>query len=913
MSYKYPRQRKKLFVFNGIFDDFLDTVFSNTIWAATYKGVLGSHSFVSAPGGAGGNALKLTGTITNSFDIDTTIGVSSYKNESFNYFFSVNAPLVWKVKAEFRLNIESDVTVASSTNKLSHCAGFYLDGNVKWETTTNRNRIGCYFNVASQKLGIAVTDTTNQMNAYTVSEVAWAGSYDTWYDIRIEYEYNHYSNPFYIDINIYVDNNLELSFSYAIIGWRKLPVFPNHIGSHQAILGRCGPGININQDVPATVGTVTAYFKDILITNDLKVIEYNFKNSIITPNADTIFTGVVITSSELMVSKSMDVQVYMRDSISDNWSGMWRGKINEYHRINRKMITIKAEGYLSYILNEKTDQLTFTTQTTATILAAAFNNPTKAEFDVSTYFDAVSATYTRTYIDTPKLDIIYEMLSLEKYLCFLDIGNNVHFQSYLTNELGLYQWGSDKIYASELSESHIRLPNFIRVTGSGVMAEREIPNDSVELGNKVTRTFSRLDLTTQSEVDDALNYYVAVYSEPIQLLTVKLRANYSLKIGYVIKLTIPNKQIYNREFLIQSIQLNHLSIMSVELLEVQPNLELLLVDFNKRTSLQESPSLAIDTLEDTDRFNVESTAKILVKASYEIEYNSVVVREGDMTVTNYCLLKLIGLWNNESLSQPDYIGYGTGTTEPNYGETLLVNETARTIIDSATKDERTGYSDPTDANFDTYTYRSIVYELDITNPVNMTEVGLFTAPVLSNMFARSVFTSYTQTGTVTIRITFRIFPVPSASIITIEGITRLIEWFYDKAATFQGPEISHLAHIGSPSFTAVSPYISGSTEGADVTICPALSTAGSVNKIKNVDRHLITIVFDYTYDYTTDKSAGSDAKEVGIAAILNNSYVNQWSFIMFRRTPDLISTKDGFSCKWILNIKYIRGHHGFTN
>ncbi len=76
---------------------------------------------------------------------------------------------------------------------------------------------------------------------------------------------------------------------------------------------------------------------------------------------------------------------------------------------------------------------------------------------------------------------------------------------------------------------------------------------------------------------------------------------------------------------------------------------------------------------------------------------------------------------------------------------------------------------------------------------------------------------------------------------------------------------------------------------------------------------MLKVQFDYTYDYNSDKSPGNDSLEVGIAAAYDNTYEGHWNFVIFRRRPELISNKDGFSCKWLLWIQFVRGDLGLIS
>ena len=128
MSYPYPRGRREIFCVGGIFDDFSDTALSATKWFDTFTAGNVVKSFVSAPGGAGGNALRLLGTIGNGIGLAGCGTVGPFPNKSGLYYVSPLNPYLWKMKAEFRMYIHDDEPDAG--NLLSHSAGFCLDGAV---------------------------------------------------------------------------------------------------------------------------------------------------------------------------------------------------------------------------------------------------------------------------------------------------------------------------------------------------------------------------------------------------------------------------------------------------------------------------------------------------------------------------------------------------------------------------------------------------------------------------------------------------------------------------------------------------------------------------------------------------------------------------------------------------------------
>jgi len=355
--------------------------------------------------------------------------------------------------------------------------------------------------------------------------------------------------------------------------------------------------------------------------------------------------------------------------------------------------------------------------------------------------------------------------------------------------------------------------------------------------------------------------------------------------------------------------------MVLSLLEAKPQLTLLLADLHKRTDETESQSYEEDTVAASEQFNVEAVAKVLVTAEYEVSWSSTVQSSGVMVVTDGMIEDLIALWNNESPTVPDYIAIGTGTTTAAFDDDALATQAYRVAISTRTKAEDCGYCELGHGSFPNDLYRAIELEATFSPGASqITELGLFTGSSGNTCKTRVVFSALTN-STMDVKIRIRILPVAESTMLTLDGMSRMIEWFKNETGTYSKaiPRCSHMFHVGSPSFTIPTPRIADTTEtSTQATVVPDASSAGTMTKTKYLNRNMLKLQFDYTYDYSGDKSSGADALEVGIAVAYDDTENAHWNFVMYRRRPEYISNKDGFSCCWILWIQFIRGDYGLS-
>lgn len=794
MAWVYPRDRKKIIVLNGIWDPMDDQTFSKSLWSKTHNDDATSYvdwDMVSAPGGVGGYAIWIKGEIQNAIKMKGVGGVSCYRALSTMGAIPLLSPYIWNTTIEFRLRIVQDQGSPLSNREVSHSAGFAIDGAVLFEddpSGTMNNRMGCFFNVANQKAGLTVNYhdlTTEIATAYTHYSVDWSGSYDTWYDIRIEVDYNWWTNPQQYYIQVWVNNTRIINQTFDFLNqWRSKDDTPSSdTEPWHWNLGRPGPQlINENDDtVNITNGTfVEAYWKDILITNRIKLLRWDFSDSILGGSKEVILEGFAVADYPAEVSKGSDIQIWLRETTSDPWNGFWRGVIKETNKVRSKFVQFVAEGYMSHLFSEKTENLVFTTQNANTIMAGAINNPSKPEFDTSTFFDTHSTTYTRTYRQHPKISIIEEMQALENGLVFLDMGNNWHFEEYNKNQLNLHlEYGQSRLVDCHVSHITIRRPTHLRVVGSGVFSESEIAIHKVDGQARIYRNINRLDLTTQAEVDDARDYYMSLFLEDIKVVDLTLRANLSVKKGHLIRLTYPDKGFQNTQFLVVGLSLDHVNRMSLELIEARPHVALLLAEMNERLDSKESEMVAADTVAADTNYNVEAVINTYIGGEFEVISGSTILRSGKVTVTDAFIEDIIELFNDESPQEPTNLAYGTGTTEPYFSDTVLETETNRASATVAGQERidltQTG---PSDA------YRAVEFKITVGGGVtNLTEMGIFNNAIGGDMAARCVFASYTEAGSVDLVIRLRIIPEPGPNMMTQKGVQIFSRWLRN-IATF---------------------------------------------------------------------------------------------------------------------------------
>lgn len=852
----YPRERKRIDVLNGIWDPMDDQTFSKSLWTPTHRSSAYSQwDILAAPGGVGGYALWMKGEVQDNIDMRGVTGVSSFRPEGYLYSVPVLGQYRWKNVIEFRLRIVSDQGSPLAGHECSHSAGFAYDGNVIWPnpsgTIKSHQARGCVlFNVANQKAGLTYCNsdgTTVTDMAKTSSFVGWPGNYNQWYDIRIEYEWNIFTTNWNYPIKVYVDNQLIIDTTIYFADWRT------ESGAYEgfsAMLGRPGPQIiNENDDtVNVTNGTfVEAYWKDILISNEFKLLTWEYKDAVFPLIDDIFITGTARCDYPELVAKGSDIQIWRRHATTDPWKCQFRGILRATSNPRGNITVFEGDGYPSFLAGEKTDSLTFTTQTAGTIIAGAINDPyTKHEFDVSTYFESTSATYSRTYRQAPKRDIIREMMSLEGFQVFLDHGNNWHFESYRTNELDFELiWGQSKIYESDIEEIFLSPPNVLRVYGSGVMAERELAVHQFDSGAQSVKAISRLDLTTQAEVDAALEGYADIYRESIRTVGIKLSRNYKIEKGHLISLTIAAKGLNKVQFLVISIAASSGGFMELELLEAKPGVQLLLSDLTKRTDSKESEMYPEDT-HDPTKFTLEGLVNVFIGCEYEIIYDSNVVRSGHAQVTKGCIDQLIDLWYDDTQQQIDYLGHGTGTTLETFNDTALETQTARPALSYVRVGKMFAYETG---------YRATI---TVVNPSSMSEIGLFRLASGGTMFARATFAPYTQTGSVTIRMTMRVWPDLGSNYFSGYAIERILYRWSTTGGIFNEPD--HLRLFGTTTFHPPNVNLDRESEGAvTMTAAWAPNSAGTASRLKLYDRNMLKIKHTGTFEASIN-----DVKIVGV-------------------------------------------------
>lgn len=923
--HRYPRQRKQLIALNGIFDDFSDNVFSAARWFNTYTGSQVTTTFVTAPGGIGGYALRLLGTIANGLDpMIAQGGVSPYPNKSKLYYINPGQNLKWSMKAEFRLRIATDQT--DSTNKLAHSAGFALDGNVNWSDDHNEKRTVVYFSVANQRAGIVSGPSAVAGNE--LASVAWSGNLNTWYDIRIEWEYDWFYWTDYIyfpvtderiqlPVKVYVNNELLIDVKVYLGEWRQKTSVT--VVEFHAPLGRCGPHINVEDEAALTGQSVDAYYKDILITNSFRYTEYEWTSSVLSKGASSHAKATLRADSPHMINEGDDFQIWERDNTSADWSGSFRGIIRQVSRLMGKLVVIEAEGYESVFYGARGENLSYTTKTTGFIVNDVLSNPDTFLFDTSTYFDSTSTTYSRNYLMLPKLDIIAEMSVLENFIIYLDAGNCWHFQSILTNDTDVYlRWGKDKITSAHHEDNFVRTPNFLRVVGSGVYAERELSSAIFESSSRVTRTVQRLDLTTQAEVEAALDYYISNYLEPVKLLDVKLRANHAIKKGKIIRVYLPTLGIINAAYLVVQLFNNSKQQMNARLIEVKPNLPLLLADLEQRASRKEDETVPTDDLSTDEKLHVEGSAKLMVSAYYAIVDNQsgLIAREGQAIVTDYTLQWILELLNNEyypsGRQHPSAMHVGTGTTPEKPSDTALENRTTWSYTSSEFEDIAKQIGSAGSA---TSYFLGNCYKMDHWQPgSNISEIGLFRDSTESDMFVRAVFPAYTPGDSwCDMYIWIKFMPVPGPCMFSFELVKGLTYCFYTNALAIKLAMERGMV-VASDTFTVPDLYINEETEtSGKVVICPKLLTDGTLTRTKIVTKHMMKYDYTYTFDYTNDRYNPADGdKQIFAIGLTFNDYNKRPHIFMFYRTAKMLSELDGHNCHFILWIKILRGDFNLT-
>lgn len=922
MSYPYPRQRRKLFCVGGIFDDFSDVIKSPTKWFETWTGSNVVKSFVAAPGGVGGNALRLKGTVADGIGLDACGALAPFPNKSSMYYISPLNPYQWKMKAEFRMRIAEDEPDA--TNVLSHSAGFCLDGAVAWYSSYNQMRTYVLFNVSNQKVGIG-TGTSGTVQIDTVYSEAWAGAVDTWYDVRIEWEHDFHAETDWqlygdtkklnILVTVYV-NNVQL-FSEEVTWklWRE----NNNTFSYGTPFGRCGPSVVCENDGGASNGNfVDAYFKDVWITRDVKLVEFEFVNSIISKQYDSRFKGMIIGDFPAAINKGMDIQLYARSSLSDDFAGHFRGIIREAEVLpGKKIVIIEAEGYSSVFSGEKTENHAYTTQTAAYILNDIVNTPAdKYMFDTSTYFDSATATYSRIYLNLAKMDVLMEMASLESFILFLDESNNFHFQNYFTNETDVHlRYGKDKISEFKLDETFIRQPNFLRVFGSGVSATRQITEESFGSLSVVFRNVSRLDLTTQTAVDEALDYYMSGLLEPIKILEVTLRANYEITIGKTIRVTIPALDIDNAEYLVLSVQSDNRSVMELKLLEVRPHTAILLSELYERAGMQDSQSFPSEDITGEEVVKVEGVCDVLLTVVFQVFDNygtKSCVMSGQGLITEKGMEFFRDYWEEtdpNTLAIPKWLAIGDGTTPAKASDNAMDNELYR-IATTRNQDifKRTG------GNIVIFGLRHNVFAWGAANSFSCSELGLFDASSGGNCFARMVFPSVTLDRSVAgMDVYVKVMPKHGPVFMNYQWPQQVVLYLYDNAFPNNDFEKMDKGGVhGTKSFTVPHPFMQEESEtGAQVVVVPdTAAQMDSFSMTKITKRYMYKIEWTYNFAYAQRYLAADGDAPVAYLGVGKGDGAasrNAW-LLMFFRTDKLLSEYEGYFFHVIVWLRFLRGN-----
>ncbi|MCK5615218.1 hypothetical protein KAR91_75845 [Candidatus Pacearchaeota archaeon] len=917
---KYPRQRNRIIAINGVFDDFNDNIFSATKWFETYDPAgPGNNSIVTAPGAIGGYTLKINGIIANGLANDRAqVGMSPYANQSRLHYISVKNPLFFSTKAEFRLRIEDDQ--ADATNELAHSAGFALDGNVFYAAGHNVNRTVVYFSVANGKIGIVSGTTPSAANEIT--KVAWSGTLDTWYDIRIEWQYDYYpkrkiwysdltvledTSPTGYTVKVYVNDVLFINTTIDGDDWRTKGAAPDE---YAAALGRCGPHINLEDHAANTGNSVIAYYKDIWVTSANPILlSFKAERSILIQGGNNTSEGVLRVKHNMVISEGDDFQIWEKDRGTSNWFNTFRGVIREVNKLTEVMVNVSAEGYDTIILRENTENFSYTTQTAGTIIADIINTPEKYIFDTFTYFDATTATYTRTYPYNNKIEILNEMAALENFLIYLDSALNWHFQSIKSNDTDIYlKYGKNFIIEANQSEIFVRRPNLLRVVGKGVYAERELGISTFDTYSNVKKIIQRTDLSTQAEVDEALDFYIANYLDPITLLEVTMKSNHRISIGKLIHITYPPLGIINQAYVVINYTKTEQGIMNLSLFEYRPSLSVLISDLDNRSSLNENQIIPSDETATATEFNLEGKATLLISAYYQIkDYDGgAVVQEGQMMITDYCLDAICGLLNDEGLTastKPNFIHFGTGTTAAKPSDTALDNQT-----DIRGAQIGQGWSHQVSTQFLIGITFGATGSNTTNTTINLTEIGLFNDD--GDMFARAVFDSISIKADPSFRglhIWLKLTQKPGSSMLGNDLLQNLL--FSHIILGFPLFTLDHLYVYGTDTFMFPSHFNDRFSEaGGSTVLVPDLPNKGTFTRTKILTKHLVKYEFEYIFDWTNDEYApGASDQRIQMLALGDQSDRSRRLVWLYYNSNKTLSDYDGYNCYWVLWIKLERG------
>jgi len=914
MTYLYPREKKQIITICGYYDPFDSQEYSESIWEQSEAAHSGTYhlleEIVAAPSISNKYAIHLKGTTFNGGGIAYNhMAYSAFRDRSNSLYMPALNAFKWKTITDFRLRIVADASGVGSD--LSTGTGWCLDANSK----SNRNRAWLIFHVANQKVGIGCRNDSDEgvggtdKFIETIYSQDWSGSYDTWYDVRVELEYDWWAAPMDIIVTVYVNKTeifsetIDKDFwrSYSFTGLNHTSVGHYYYIPANQILGRSGPGLALERDGGSGGETVEAYWTDIHQSIEHKIVRWNYEDSILQAGFTQTAHGSLVTNLPQSFTEGCDIQIWKRNSLDDVIKGQFRGIIRKIENPRPKMIKWEAEGYGSVLYQEKVDELAFTAQTAGTIVQAAFNNPLKKEFDTTTFFDTTTTTYTKTYYSTPKMAILEEMAKKEGYIVFIDHGNNVHFESYRTNTLGKHLiYGQSRIRKYSVQSIFARKPNILRVVGTGVYSEKILSTEILVSNSRVVRQVNMLELTTQAEVDAEVDLLAQSLLEPIAHLELEMRADWEISKGNNIAVTIPDLDLSNRRFLVAAVTVKG-SLMILNLLEAKVHLPALLSDLVKRSETTERLSVPTDTVADNPQFNTDGLATCLVDAEYEIEYNSAIVRSGKMTVTDTFIDDLLAVWNEETITEPDYIAVGSGTTEPDWNETTLETEASRTVVSKAYAEELGA------AYLNTTWYRAVEFERDIIDPSGITELGLFNDASVGTMACRAAFASYSQSGTVTFRVRLRLLPKPSSTFITSAGIYHTCVWMFAGTNLI----VDYIGHIGSLGFHSLHPDMCGAQgSSTPLTIVPSGVGLGTFTVTKYIEKNQINFTFEYPdYDRLAHFGGnGSNYYEFGIVLRITGILDQDSGIITFRRGHQYMDTvADGRSCRWSLWLRFEQG------
>lgn len=937
MAHVYPRNRRRIVAVSGIFDDLHDDLVSEVKWHETYKTGNLAWDVVSAPGGVGGNALWVKGTIGDAIGLAGRGHLSPYPNVSNQYLVPPSQPYRTKARAEFRMRIVDDQSSANA--KLSHCASFCLDGAVKWNDDHMIDRTCVNFSVANQRMGIV--SGTNGVVANIQTDIEWLGSLNTWYDVRIEWHYDHWDNRQWqyadweigyedktgdeayqqVHIKVYI-NNVEVLATDIFKGhWRDTDYdFPTSMD-----FGRPGIGVNCENDDTGNVSNGTfaeVYYKDILITQDVILIDWKINNSAIYKGADRSCKARVFATFPESIAQGQDLQIHARNSTSDDWTGQFRGIIRSAVTDGR-LVDIETEGYDSVLANELSEILSFASKTAQEIIYDAVNVPdVKVIFDVSTFFDTAATTYNRDYVHVPKMDIIAEMVTLSNFSLSLDMANAFHFEKFTNSRLytDIHLVHGQDFAEYEESDLFIRRPNIIRVIGSGVIAQKEIAAERRISGSTIVREISRLDLTTQATVDDALDYYASAYILPFKVLEVTIPAKYAITPSRYIRISIAELG-YNMQFAyVLNTTVASSGIMTISILSSQFDVEAFMADLNYRQTTSEAQDFPQDLTPSVDNINIEGMATFDISARFYIRdyiyhgetlgFQYTIVREGHMIVTNGFIDRLIDLVQTDDIPgqplSPDRIIWGTGTTPARETDTSIESSQGN-YFDVGSQDGDVRYGNGVGGFV---SLQSIQWRKPAYTPTTFSNVSeLVLAITGEDIACRATFEPYTaeSSNSIEIEINISIWPRGGACYPT-HHFCRYIGRWMERWVTNPFPAPKRISFFGTDTFPYPSVYLKEETEGGGtIVVCPADDadvTSWLVTTIK--DKFMIKYEQVYTFDYLDRYDTADGDQVIGWIGTTDLDNSKTSSINLFFRTQQTLAELDGYETKIVIWLRFAR-------